>query len=200
VTERTPSKTLPEPETETSFGSVDLPARQVPEASESLERVLAQVDANLVPTAVSSAARVDPANRSPSPIAGSLVAGWIEAWDGKGKVEIRLSHSGDLTEGELARELDRDLVADAVRDHQLVLVECHATDLRVIGVLATRKPKKLTIDAETIELRATRSLLLRVGRAALELRHDGNIEIVGSRISAASRGLFRLVGRMLRLN
>jgi hypothetical protein len=43
--------------------------------------------------------------------------------------------------------------------------------------------------------------VLRVaGRGAIRIRGDGDIEIVGSRISAASRGLFRLVGRILRLN
>ncbi|MEZ4311015.1 MAG: hypothetical protein R3F14_23480 [Polyangiaceae bacterium] len=43
-------------------------------------------------------------------------------------------------------------------------------------------------------------MLLRAGRAALRLREDGDVELVGSRISAASRGLFRIVGRILRLN
>mgnify|MGYP000741516851 CR=1 FL=1 len=43
----------------------------------------------------------------------------------------------------------------------------------------------------------------RIGRLILRAIVESkrrDIEVVGSRISAASRGLFRLVGRMLRLN
>ena len=34
----------------------------------------------------------------------------------------------------------------------------------------------------------------------MRIREDGDVEIVGSRIAAMSRGLFRLVGRVLQLN
>ena len=44
------------------------------------------------------------------------------------------------------------------------------------------------------------SVVLRAGRGALRLREDGDVELVGSRISTMSRGLFRIVGRVLRLN
>ncbi|HMA94813.1 MAG TPA: hypothetical protein VKP30_19115 [Polyangiaceae bacterium] len=160
-----------------------------------LERVLAQVDAR--------SASIEPVRAvtpKASPAEDGLAAGWIEKWDGEHAVSVRLCPTGETAHAELMQELDRSLIEDAARERQLVLLDRHADRLLVIGVIATHKPKKLKLDAESIELLASRSLLLRVGRAALELRQDGNIEIVGSRISAASRGLFRLVGRMLRLN
>jgi hypothetical protein len=180
--ERPPSASVPTAKSEGLWEQDETP-------DHALERVLSQVDPQLVaPTPI------------PSPTMDGLMAGWIDKWDGKSEVTLRLSRSGEPVQAELLRELDLCLVEDAIRDRQLVLIERQGEHLRVIGMIATRKPKKLRLDAETIELLATRSLLLRVGRAALELRHDGNIELVGSRISAASRGLFRLVGRMLRLN
>ena len=69
-----------------------------------------------------------------------------------------------------------------------------------MGVLRSRQPEKLVLRASVIEIEAEQELLLRSGKGAMRIREDGDIEVVGSRISAASRGLFRLVGRMLRLN
>ncbi len=56
------------------------------------------------------------------------------------------------------------------------------------------------LSAGTVTIEGEREVMIRAGRSAIRLREDGDIEIVGSRISAASRGLFRLVGRILRLN
>jgi hypothetical protein len=50
-----------------------------------------------------------------------------------------------------------------------------------------------------VVLEGEREILLRSGRGAIRIREDGDIEVVGSRISAASRELFRIVGRLLRL-
>lgn len=166
----------------------------------SLERVLAQIDTRTSPAQSTPIEPFDERAPMASSVQQGLCAAWIEKWEGRGDLSVRLCPSGEIAQAELMRELDRSLVEDAARDRQLVLLDRHADRLLVIGVIATHKPKKLKLDADTIELLASRSLLLRVGRAALELRQDGNIEIVGSRISAASRGLFRLVGRMLRLN
>jgi hypothetical protein len=101
----------------------------------------------------------------------------------------------------IAPELDRSLLVDAVRDGQLVLVERDAAGMElIVGILQTRRPTVLRLVADELEITAKRSILVSAGRAALRLRQDGDVELVGSRISAASRGLFRLVGRMLRLN
>jgi hypothetical protein len=70
----------------------------------------------------------------------------------------------------------------------------------VVGVLQTRIPRELTLKADKIHIDARHELLLRSGRGAMRIRQDGDVELVGSRISAMSRGLFRLVGRVLRLN
>ncbi len=104
-------------------------------------------------------------------------------------------------EAEIAPEVEPELLTTALRNRDGVLVEIGAGDKPlVVGVLQTRVPRKIHITADEIRLDATRELVLRAGRAALRLREDGDVELVGSRISAASRGLFRLVGRILRLN
>lgn len=99
-----------------------------------------------------------------------------------------------------------DFVDDALLEHarttrQFVLVESDGRGhLSVVGMLQTQLPQVTRITGRTIELDASESLTLRSGRAGLRLRSDGDVEVVGSRISAASRGLLRLVGRALRLN
>ena len=105
------------------------------------------------------------------------------------------------TEAVLAPEVESELCARALSDKEPVLVEvARARAPVVVGVLATRVPRVVNVKAETVIVEGEREVLLRAGRAALRLRHDGDVELVGSRISAASRGLFRLVGRILRLN
>ena len=70
----------------------------------------------------------------------------------------------------------------------------------MVGVLQTRSPREIHLKAAVVHIEGDEEVLIRSGRAALRIRQDGDVEIVGSRIHAASRGLFRLVGRILRLN
>jgi len=70
----------------------------------------------------------------------------------------------------------------------------------VVGVLHTRRPREIKLKAGIVEIEGEEEVVIRSGRGAIRIRADGDIEVVGSRISAASRGLFRIVGRMLRLN
>jgi len=101
----------------------------------------------------------------------------------------------------VADEVDAEVVADAVENRDAVLVESLAGEAPVIvGVLHTQRPRALRLRASTIEIEGDDEVLIRSGRGAMRVRADGDIEVVGSRISAASRGLFRIVGRMLRLN
>lgn len=101
----------------------------------------------------------------------------------------------------LDSEVDAQIVAEALETGERVLVEADETgELAVVGVLRSRVPDKIVLRANVIELDAEHEVLLRSGKGALRIREDGDIELVGSRISAASRGLFRLVGKMLRLN
>ena len=99
----------------------------------------------------------------------------------------------------VAAGIEMTLLEEVVEDGGVVLVEEGPRPL-VVGVLQTRRPRELKLRAGTVTVEGEREVLIRAGRAAIRLREDGDIEIVGSRISAASRGLFRLVGRILRLN
>lgn len=101
----------------------------------------------------------------------------------------------------LDADVDAAVVREALEVGDRVMVEPGEDgELVLVGVLRCRQPEKLRLVAPVVEIEADQELVLRSGKSALRLREDGEIEIVGSRISAASRGLFRLVGRMLRLN
>lgn len=99
----------------------------------------------------------------------------------------------------LAPGVEPALLEQTVEEGGMVLVEDGSPAL-VVGVLQTRRPREIKLSAGSVTIEGEREVLIRAGRAAIRLREDGDIEIVGSRISAASRGLFRLVGRILRLN
>lgn len=98
-------------------------------------------------------------------------------------------------------DVDAAIVREALENGERVMVEPDEDgELVVVGVLRSRKPETLRLQASVIEIDADQEVLVRSGRGAMRIREDGDIELIGSRISAASRGLFRLVGRMLRLN
>lgn len=97
--------------------------------------------------------------------------------------------------------VDVEVVHEALAAGDAVLVECPPQGTPVVvGVLVTRRPKELHLRAAKIHIEADDELLLRSGRAAMRLRQSGDVELVGSRVAAMSRGLFRIVGRVLRLN
>ncbi|MBK8253719.1 MAG: hypothetical protein IPK82_13765 [Polyangiaceae bacterium] len=101
----------------------------------------------------------------------------------------------------LSPEMDADLVEYALAEKESVLVEVgEAGEVFVVGLVQTKKPSEVHVTGEKVVVEGGREVLIRSGRAALRLREDGDVELVGSRISAASRGLFRIVGRILRLN
>jgi hypothetical protein len=103
--------------------------------------------------------------------------------------------------GTLAPGVSADVVIQAVENGDSVLLEC-APDAPpvVVGVLQTQIPETLTLKAKKIHIEGEDEVLLRSGLGAMRIRKDGDVELVGSRIAAMSRGLFRLVGRVLRLN
>lgn len=101
----------------------------------------------------------------------------------------------------IAPDVEADLIAEAAAHKESALVEvAEDGEVLVVGLVQTRRPRDVRVTGEKIVIEAEREVLLRAGRAALRLREDGDVELVGSRISAASRGLFRIVGRILRLN
>jgi hypothetical protein len=117
------------------------------------------------------------------------------------RVELALRGRRETVEAEVDPEVDGEVLLEAHANGDLCLVEQGEDGgLFVIGVVRQKRPSTLELSADTVTIDAKREVLLRAGTAALRLRHDGDVELVGSRISAASRGLFKLVGRMLRLN
>ncbi|MCA9634109.1 MAG: hypothetical protein KC766_40970 [Myxococcales bacterium] len=115
-------------------------------------------------------------------------------------VRVRFRGSKEAFEARVAPEVEPRLVDLAMRNRDSVLVEGAADELWVVGVLQVRIPERLELRAREILIEGEREVSLRAGRAGARLRKDGDVELVGSRISAASRGLFRIVGRILRLN
>jgi hypothetical protein len=165
------------------------PAAAAAPAADPLERLLDKVEA---PGAASALAQ-EPARQAPALRTARILslAGRTAQISWRGQTEV--------VEAELAPEVERDLVLSAIEEKATVLVETGAPNL-VVGLVQTRSPRELKLKAGTVTLEGEQEVLIRSGRAALRLREDGDIEIVGSRISASSRGLFRLVGRILRLN
>jgi hypothetical protein len=116
-------------------------------------------------------------------------------------VTLRCRGVAGEIQAELAQGVSHELVVQAIGNGDSVLLESVGSEAPlVVGIVQTRLPDELTLRARKVHIQADEELLLRSGRGALRIRQDGEIEIVGSRISALSRGLFRLVGRMLRLN
>jgi hypothetical protein len=103
---------------------------------------------------------------------------------------------------EIAPEVETAVVAEVMGEGGLVMVElAPGLPAAVVGALRTKAaPSEAKLVGTTVRIEAEREILLRAGRAAVRLREDGDVEVLGSRISAASRGVFRIVGRILRLN
>ena len=116
-------------------------------------------------------------------------------------VELQIRGVAEPVDGQLGPGVSQELVVQAARNRDAVVLECVAGEPPlVVGVLQRTIPAELTIKATKLHLVGEQEVLLRSGRGAMRIRQDGDVEIVGSRISAMSRGLFRLVGRVLRLN
>jgi len=114
---------------------------------------------------------------------------------------IALRGRADPIEATVAPEVDPCVVADAHADGESVLVElCEGEPPLIVAALHTKRPREIRLKAAVVHIEGDEEVLLRSGRGAIRVRSDGDIEVVGSRISAASRGLFRIVGRLLRLN
>ena len=150
-----------------------------------------------VPIAVSEAR---PRAGEKAPAAPGLRTARVLAVHGH-NARIALRGRRDEIDATIAPEVERELIEEAAAHKDAVLVEVEDTgEVVVVGVVQTRKPREVRVTGEKVVVEAEREVLLRAGRAALRLREDGDVELVGSRISAASRGLFRIVGRILRLN
>lgn len=168
-----------------------------------LDRVLEQVAASPAEVEAPAVTRptAAPLRAAPADAGGPLRVARVVAVNGRtAEVVFRGEHARTLTA--LGEDVEIEVVAQAMKNRDVVLVERPAGDAPpvILGVLTARRPRELHLSAETITLEAAREVLVRSGTSALRLREDGDIELVGSRILAMSRGLFRIVGRMLRLN
>jgi len=117
------------------------------------------------------------------------------------KATLALRGAADPVEAVIAPEVNPEVIKDALLNGDSVLVEVGVGQAPlVVAALQTQRPRELRLRAAVVHIEGDEEVLLRSGRGAVRVRADGDIEIVGSRISAVSRGLFRLVGRILRLN
>ncbi|EYE99972.1 Hypothetical protein CAP_2051 [Chondromyces apiculatus DSM 436] len=122
-------------------------------------------------------------------------------WMAGRRAKVELRGMSTAIDASIAPEVDPGVITDAVENGDAVLVETAPEMVPVIvGVLHTRRPRELKLKAGSIQIEGDEEVLLRAGRAAIRIRADGDVEVVGGRISASSRGLFRIVGRILRLN
>lgn len=203
-TERRFDESWQELEDEPTFPGSASPARQgttidnllpfVPDVLDNGE--LATSDAQPAPTAATLRVEIPAPAVQDTGLHGAELRGVRD-----GKVLIRFRGERADRPALVAEEVETELLEEALRDGQHVLVMRSGSDEPlIVGVLYVRRPSTTRFSGEVLEIEASRSLTLRSGRAGVRLNADGNIEVVGSRISAASRGLMRLVGRVLRLN
>ena len=173
-------------------------AETASEASAELEDFLPATAATEVPDRA-ALERMQLAKKGPTPLTG-LRTGRLVMVERRG-VEVLFAGERSPRRAEIDRDVDHEVIQEAFENGDRVLCEPDEEgNPIVVGVVRARKPDTLKISARKIEIEAGEELLLRSGKGALRLREDGDVELIGSRISAASRGLFRLVGRMLRLN
>jgi hypothetical protein len=179
-------------------GAREADPAEVAAADHRLEELLEKVDAP-PPSADSSMAAMDAA---PGPGLGGVAMRTATPVAVRGRtVELRLRGRAEPVTAELGPGVAAEVVALAAKNGDAVVLECVEGEAPlVVGVLQTRVPRELVLRAEKIQIEGDEELLLRSGRGAMRIRRDGDVELVGSRISAMSRGLFRLVGRVLRLN
>ncbi|WP_437615285.1 hypothetical protein WMF20_18080 [Sorangium sp. So ce834] len=138
--------------------------------------------------------------RGAQPLGAAMRTARVAAVAGR-RAQLVVRGAAGPVEALVAPEVDPEVIADAHARGDAVLVElCEGEPPLIVGALTTQRPKALHFKAGTITIEGEQELLLRSGRGAVRIREDGDIEVVGSRISAASRGLFRIVGRLLRLN
>lgn len=149
--------------------------------------------------------RVDPSVVGPTP--GRRPA-WPALTVGRAvKVQGEFLWVRSLTGGEpvkalISSEMDPEFLDQVVKQERLVALAAAEDDGLpcAVGVLDGTRLQNLTLRADHVSIEATKDLVLRAGKAAVQLRADGDLELLGTRISAVSRGLMRVVGRLLRLN
>ncbi|WP_438020252.1 hypothetical protein WMF18_14780 [Sorangium sp. So ce315] len=138
--------------------------------------------------------------RPAQPLGAAMRTARVASISGR-MASIHLRGAEGPVDAQIAPDVDPEVIADARARGDAVLVElCEGEPPLIVAALTTQRPHTLHLKATNVVIEGEQELLLRSGRGAIRIREDGDIEVVGSRISAASRGLFRIVGRLLRLN
>lgn len=138
--------------------------------------------------------------RKAQPLGAAMRTACVASIAGR-MASIRIRGAEGPVDAQIASDVDPEVIADARARGDAVLVElCEGELPLIVAALTTQRPHALHFKATTIAIEGEQELLLRSGRGAIRICRDGDIEVVGTRISAVSRGLFRIVGRLLRLN
>lgn len=179
---------------------------EVAEADSRLDELLEKVDAPR-PEPAANPAR-EPAVRAGAVALPAAVLRTAVAVAVAGRcAQVRVRGLAEPFSAVLDAGVSAELVEQAAqRGDRVLLEQVDGADPVVVGVVQTHAPhdnavpEELSLKAKRIVIEGEQEVLLRSGRGAMRVRQDGDVELVGSRISAMSRGLFRLVGRVLRLN
>ena len=172
-----------------------------PSYASTLERVLSLVDERSAdPTTEQERASQPETPRGFSAQSGApLRVGFVHPR--RGRMAQVSTLGGDSEEWvAIAPHVDCDLIDRALSNRALALLAELNHQIHIIGLVQTSLAEQTLITGKTIVVEASEQLTLRSGRAAIALRSDGALEMVGTRIAATSRGVFRLIGRALRLN
>ncbi|XYI01980.1 hypothetical protein ACMHYB_20285 [Sorangium sp. So ce1128] len=138
--------------------------------------------------------------RKAQPLGAAMRTARVASIAGR-RASIHLRGAEGPVDAQIAPDVDPEVIADARARGDAVLVElCDGELPQIVAALTTQRPQALHLKASTVAIEGEQELLLRSGQGAIRIRQNGDIEVIGSRISAASRGLFRIVGRLLRLN
>ncbi len=178
-------------------GAVEADPAEVAAMDSSLDELMSQV----AEPPVSAAPRAQAAAAAVAGLGGVAMRTGVPLGVRERRVSLEVRGVEGVVMGELAPSVSAEVIALAAENGDAVVLECvpDAPPL-VVGVLQTRIPETLTLRAKKVHIEGEDEVVLRSGLGAMRVRRDGDVELVGSRIAAMSRGLFRMVGRVLRLN
>ncbi|WP_437534768.1 hypothetical protein WME79_11255 [Sorangium sp. So ce726] len=151
---------------------------------------------------VETTAAVLPERQAPAIAAVSMCTARVVSMEGKTRRASILARGANMPVlAEIAPDVDLEVIEGARANGDAVLVEiCEDEPPLIIAALRTRRPRELRLRGEKISIEGSKEVLLRSGFGALRIQESGDIELVGSTVNVVSRGLFRLVGRLVRLN
>jgi hypothetical protein len=96
---------------------------------------------------------------------------------GEGRYEVQL-FTGERLAARVADEVDLELVDRCLAEQDVVLVGAVGGEVMVFGALRTREKKP-----ETVVVEASRKLVLRAGKARIELHADGKVRLGGTDVT-----------------